>query len=402
MQATLPTITFPKPHEAQRLIMRESKRFSVVNCGRRFGKTVLGINRVCLPAIEGKPTAWFAPSYKLLAEPWREIRKILKPITKRSNATEKRIELITGGSVDMWSLDDQDAARGYKYKRVVVDEAAMVKNLEEAWQASIRPTLADYQGDGYFLSTPKGMNFYWQMYQWGQDPQKADWMSWTMPTSESPFIDPVEIDAMYRQMPERLFQQEVLAEFIEDAGVVFRHVKDRATATKQEKAIKGHQYVFGVDWGKLKDFTVITVIDKTTKQEVYKDRFNQIDYQVQLSRLKALYERFKPYKIVAEKNSMGEPLIEQLYRSGMPVEAFLTTNDSKAAIIDGLALAFEKDDIQILDDSVTIAELQAYEVERLPSGRFRYNAPEGFHDDTVMSMALAWSEVSKPMDWLVW
>lgn len=373
----------------------------MVNCGRRFGKTVLCQDLVIDPALEGYPVAWFAPTYKLLAEPWREIRRTLKPITRSSNATEKRIELITGGSIDMWSLDDQDAARGYKYKRIVVDEAAMVKKLEEAWQAAIRPTLADYQGDAFFPSTPKGMNFYWQMYQWGQDPEMKEWMSWTMPTSENPYIESSEIDAMYRQMPERLFQQEVLAEFIEDAGVVFRHVRDCATATEQKEAEAGHTYVFGVDWGKLKDFTVITVIDKTAKQEVFKDRFNQIDYQVQLQRLQALYERFKPYKIIAEKNSMGEPLIEQLYRSGMPVEAFLTTNDSKAAIIDSLALAFEKGAIEILPDPVAIAELQAYEVERLPSGRFRYNAPEGFHDDCVMSMALAWSEVSKPMDWLV-
>lgn len=393
-------INLPRLHDAQKRIRHEQKRFNVINCGRRFGKTVLGIDSIINPAIDGHPVAWFAPSYKLLAEPWRDLVRICKPIKRRSSSTEKRIELITGGSIDMWSLDDPDAARGYKYKRVAVDEAAMVKRMEDAWMAAIRPTLADLQGDAFFLSTPKGMNYYWQMYQKGQDPQQKDWASWTMPTSENPFIAPEEIEAMYQQMPERLYQQEVLAQFIEDAGVVFRHVAKHATL-KPEEPQTGHTYVFGVDWGKLKDFTVITVIDKTTKREVYKDRFNQIDYQVQLARLEALYQKYKPYKIVAEKNSMGEPLIEQLFRSGMPVEAFLTTNDTKASIIDSLALAFEKDEIEILDDPVCVAELQAYEVERLPSGRFRYNAPEGFHDDTVMSMALAWSEVSKPMDWLV-
>ena len=147
-------INLPRRHDAQKRIVKEASRFNVVNCGRRFGKTVLGMDLVIDPALDGFPCAWFAPSYKLLAEPWREIRRILKPITKRSNATEKRIELVTGGSVDMWSLDDQDAARGYKYKRIIVDEAAMVKNFEDAWQAAIRPTLADYQGDGFFLSTP--------------------------------------------------------------------------------------------------------------------------------------------------------------------------------------------------------------------------------------------------------
>ena len=389
-------IQLPKPHSGQKDIVAESARFNVVNCGRRFGKTIMGEERLIHPALQGRPVAWFAPSYKLQLEPWRDLVSILKPITVRKNATERRIELNTGGVVEFWSLDDKDAARGRKYARIVIDEAAMVKDLGEAWNAALRPTLADYRGDAWLLSTPKGYNFFKRAYDWGQDPLNKEWKSWTRPTSDNPYIDPDEVEAMRYTMPERLYNQEIQAKFIEDGGLVFRRVREAATADKQEKPKNGHSYVFGVDWGKIQDFTVITVIDETTKQEVFKDRFNQIDYTYQITRLEALAKRFKPRKIIAERNSMGEPLIEQLFRRSMPVEAFQTTNDTKQAAIDSLALAFEQGEIQILNDEVAISELQSYEIERLPSGRFRYNAPEGLHDDCVMSMALAWHAVSQP------
>lgn len=394
-------IIIPDLHPVQWDIVNGASRFNVVCCGRRFGKTVLGIDRLIDVAVEGYPVAWFAPSYKLLLEPWREIARALKPITLRSNATERRIELMGGGSVDMWSLEDPDAARGYKYKRVVIDEAAMIRHLEQGWNAAIRPTLADMQGDAWMLSTPKGMNFFWRCYQRGADPEQGEWSAWQIPTSMNPHIAPEEIVAMYRQLPERLYQQEVLAEFIEDAGVVFRRIREAIGETLQSAPLPGHTYVVGVDWGKHNDFTVITVVDETTGSVAFVDRFNQIDYQVQLTRLEGIYSRFRPVKVVAERNSMGEPLIEQLMRKGWPVEAFNTTNESKTGIIDGLALAFERDEIKIPNDPVLIAELQAYELERLPSGKFRYSAPEGFHDDMVMSLALAWYASSAPRTWLI-
>ena len=90
---------------------------------------------------------------------------------------------------------------------------------------------------------------------------------------------------------------------------------------------------------------------------------------------------------------MGEPLIEQLQRAGLPVQPFQTTNATKTSALDALAPAFERGEIRILPDSVLIAELQAYEMERLPSGLLRYSAPDGMHDDCVMSLAMAWQEL---------
>jgi phage terminase large subunit-like protein len=123
------TLTLPRPHSAQRAIKAEARRFNVVCCGRRFGKTILGEDVLIGPALEGKPVAWFSPTYKMLAEVWRDLRRVLAPVTRRVSMQEHRLELVTGGLVECWSLDSPDVARGRKYARVVVDEAAMIAGL---------------------------------------------------------------------------------------------------------------------------------------------------------------------------------------------------------------------------------------------------------------------------------
>lgn len=382
-------------------MIAEARRFNVASCGRRIGKTTLGQDRCIGPLLEGKPVGWFSPTYKMLSDVWRSLASTLQPVTKRTNATEKQIELITGGVLDMWSLDNPDAARGRKYARVVIDEAAMIPLLQDAWQAVIRPTLTDFAGDGWFLSTPKGMNFFRQCYDWGQDPEREEWKSWRMPTSVNPFILDSEIEAARQELPERVFQQEYLAEFLEDAGGVFRGVLAVATAQPAEPS-PGGDYVMGVDWGQKEDFTVLSVIDRTTRKQVAVDRFNQIDWAVQRGRLRAMADRWGVSGIYAEENSIGGPNIEALRGEGLPVVAFQTTAVSKPPLIESLALAFERKEIEVLSDSVQVAELQAYErtVSRV-TGRSSYNAPAGYHDDMVMALALAWHGVTSHIGSLV-
>lgn len=388
-------IEIPELHAAQQQIVDGAGRFNVVDCGRRFGKDVLGIDRVVEIALEGYPTGWFSPTYKNLTEDWRESVRILGPVVSRKDEQEHRLDLVTGGVVEMWSLDRPDAARGRRYRRIVINEAAMVPNLQDAWELVIRPTLVDYKGDAWMLSTPRGYNYFRTMYQRGQDPDQPDWHSWRFPTSANPFIPASEIDAARRELPERVYLQEFEAEFLDSGGGVFRQVLAATTAGAQVKAEPGHSYVIGADWGRAVDYTVFQVIDLKTREHVCQDRSNQVEYVQQRGRLRALCERFKPQVVVAEQNSIGEPIIEQLRREGIPVRPFVTTNATKAEIIDGLALAFERGDLRILNDSVLVSELQAYEMERLPSGLIRYGAPNGLHDDCVMSLALAWYAASQ-------
>lgn len=270
----------------------------------------------------------------------------------------------------------------------------MVRGLSEAWNGAIRPTLTDYAGEAFFISTPKGMNYFKALFDNGNDPERGDWASWQLPTVANPRIDPAEVAAARLDLPERVFRQEYLAEFVEDANL-FRGVAQCATAVAEDRATPGRRYVFGVDWGKMADFTVIVVFDTLMREMVAMERFNQIDYNVQAERLVALYNRFRPYSILAERNSMGEPIIDALRARGLPIQGFTTSAVSKAQIINQLMLAFEQGSIKILNNPVLIAELQNYEAVRLPGGSLRYSAPEGQHDDTVMALALAIEETTR-------
>jgi len=380
-------------HPSQRRVIEEAKRFNVVCCGRRWGKTFLGMDRLIRAALEGKPVAWFAPNYRLLSDVWRKLQKTLRPIVVKVNEQERRLELLGGGVIEMWSLDGPDAGRGRGYALVVIDEAALVSNLEQVWQQTIRPMLLDLEGEAWFLSTPKGMNYFKSLFDLGQDSEQEEWVSWQMPTGENPRMKPSEIEAARRGSRESAFNQEYLALFLEGEGTVFQHVVEAATIPLNAQPEAGHDYVIGCDWGRASDWTVFMVVDITAGAVVDMKRSNKVDYTTQCGRLKALCEKWNPLQIIAEQNGIGQPIIEHLVRDGLPVESFLMTNASKARLIDALAFAFERSNIQILDHPVLISELVAYQAEVLRSGLTRYSAPSGQHDDTVMALAMAWTAV---------
>jgi len=397
--ATVPTyrLRLPRPHVAQRQVVAEASRFNVLACGRRWGKTTLAIDRLIQPVLQGKPAAWFAPTYKNLGEAWRDVKKALAPLIRRVSEQEHRLELLTNGVIDFWSLDGATAetTRGRKYALAIVDEAALVVNLDSVWQEVIRPTLTDMRGGAWFLSSPRGFNYFKTLFDYGQDPLRPLWKSWQMPTGSNPFIDQEEIELARQDTAESRFNQEYLAQFVAFEGAVFRNVMQRAIAQPQGGPLKEHDYVFGVDWGRSLDYTVVTVLDATARAVVHVDRFNQIDYSVQRDRLKAAWEHWRPAVVIAEANSMGQPIIDQLHRDGLNVVPFMTTQFSKAQVIGELALAFERADIAIIPDTVLLAELQAYQQEPTASGMMRYGAPSGQHDDTVMSLAMAWSALAE-------
>lgn len=386
-------IELPAPHLAQRQVLAEARRFNVLACGRRWGKTLLGIDRVVRPILAGFPAAWCAPSYKLQAETWRTLQDTLTPVITGRNNAEFRLEVKGGGSIVMFSLDVDvsDTIRGRAFKTVVIDEAAVVRSLRTIWENAIRPTLADYRGDAWFFSTPRGINNFKAFFDRGQDPEREDWASWQMPTSTNPYIAPEEIEAARQDMTEAAFAQEFLAQFVNWEGAVFRRVLECATAERKDGPEAGHTIVIGADWGRSNDFTVFSVVDLTARAMVDMDRSNKVDYAVQRGRLQALYDKWRPSKIIAEINSVGQPITEDLQRAGLPVQPFTTTNTSKAEAVEALALAFEQGSIQILNEPVLLSELQAFAAEPLPGGMLRYAAPGGQHDDCVMALALAWS-----------
>lgn len=365
--------------------------------GRRWGKTVLGTG-ICISfANAGGRVAWIAPEYRNTRALWRAAKFATGDLAKygmaRVSESDRFIEFThSGGFLGLYSGDNPDAMRGEWFHLVVEDEAARLK--ADVHQDVIQPTLADVDGESILISTPKGKNWFWQEFMRAKG--GADDMAWWQePSSRNPNPNIQRAALLARdRVPDHTYRQEWLAEFIEDGGGVFRRVTEAAKAVRQERALQDHAYAIGADWGKSNDFTVFAVFDLTIKALCYLDRSNLVDYTVQVGRLQALAERFKPVTIIAETNSMGVAIIEQIQRLNLPVQPFTTTNATKTAIIDAWALAIERGVATMIDDPILVAEHQAYEMERLPSGLMRYNAPEGMHDDTVMAAAMGWQSAA--------
>ena len=386
------TVKLPTLHPAQQTIQREAQRFNVMCCGRRFGKNVLLQDVAIRTALAGQPVGWFAPSYKMQAEDWRAVTERMKPVTKSANASDMRLELITGGVIQFWSLVNPDTARGRKFKRAVVNEAAMVDDLHYTWTAVIRPTLIDLEGDAWFASTPKGLNEFYRL--WVTAGEMDHWRRWHYTSQANPHIKPAEIDAIKAELPARVARQEIDAEFLED-GAFFQGI-DRAAVIMERstpEAHQGHIIYGGLDWAMTEDWTVLTLACQECGRVVDWDRFNQIDYTYQRARIIETCQRWDVAGLLPERNSIGQPNIE-LLREHVHVLAgpdrqfgFNTSATTKPQLIQRLAAAIEHDGFLLPAEYAD--ELRSYQVSVGESGHAKFGAPEGAHDDRVISLALS-------------
>ena len=364
--------------------------------GRRWGKTLMAGTFALSVANHGGAVAWVVPTYKNARPTWRFCEKLVKPIgnSVAVNKTERTIEFPSGGWLGVYSADNDVGLRGESFDLVIVDEAAQI--AEETYTDVILPTLADRDGRCVLISTPRGLNWFFREYQAAlgemqPDAGHPDRAAWQAPTTDNPMPTIQRAAELARErVSERTYRQEWLAEFVTDEGAVFRKVLQAATATAQDRAEAGHRYCAGVDWAAVGDYTVVTVIDLATREQVAIDRFNKIDFDFQCERVKALCDRFKPSLVVVEENGIGKGPAQRLAKMiGTRVHLWTASNASKDEAVKALSLALEKGEITLLADKVQTGELLAYEGTKLPSGMIRYGAPQGMHDDTVVALMLA-------------
>lgn len=240
------------PHPAQQKILQEAKRFNVLKCGRRFGKTLLSEELAIQPALDGYPVGYWNATYKDVSKVWDQIKFICYGITKRKDEQLKQIHLITGGQIDFWSMEDPNSGRGFAYKRAIMDECEKARNFEEAWKQAIRPTLTDYEGDAWFLSTPKfGKSYFKEITKNKERAGFENWNSWTMTSYDNPFLKKSEIDEARLQYDDLTFKCEYLAEDVDLVGKPFaycfdlqKHIADFEMDNSQELFIS---FDFNVD-----------------------------------------------------------------------------------------------------------------------------------------------------------
>jgi hypothetical protein len=349
----------------------------------------------------GTLTAWVSPTYRQSKIAYRLIRRALHKILTYKSDAELRLELPNGATIMFCSADNYDALRGNGIHFLIIDECADVN--EKAWLEVLRPCLSDTNGKALFIGTPKGRNFFYTLFTRGLDPLYPDWESFTAPSAANPYIKSAEIETAKRELPEDTFAQEYEAVFLEESAGVFRRIDACINGEYVEQTyIPGHTYVLGWDVAKYQDYSVISVLDISAGNSLaYWWRGNTMDYTVQLAQVERIARAYSAY-ILMDMTGVGDPLLEQLLLKGLPAEGYLFNNASKKALIEKLALAFQHGNLKLPDIPVLTAELRQFEYKLSPSRLVTYGAPNGAHDDCVISLGLAYFAAALPHGPLMW
>jgi hypothetical protein len=241
------TIEIPTFHEDQVRAFFQPGRFRAGRCGRRWGKTTFDEAIAADYVVKGASVGWFAPNYKYLTEPMRDLEEILAPITIDSNKSIGYIHARTKGKIDFWTMEDSRAGRGRHYHLVVIDEAAFAKgNAMEVWERSIRPTLVDHRGAALVTSNTNGVDpsqFFWRIC----NEPKFQFTEFHAPSRNNPFLPPEELEELQAKSHPLVWLQEYEAEFVDWRGVAFFSL--------DKMLVNGEP----VDWPKICDSVFATV-----------------------------------------------------------------------------------------------------------------------------------------------
>jgi len=400
-----------RPHPGQSEFHENQARFRILACGRRWGKTKSGANEAVKQTIaSGKDNVGFcvAPTYWHTQKQWTEFMLYCpRELIVNVNRGEHSIELLGNRKIWFKSADNPDSLRSEGLDWLWMDEGGQIK--EEAWNLALRPALMDKKGCAWFTGTPKGHNWYWLLWLRGQNPDEQDYQSWQYSSKDNPYIDPQEIEEFARDMPKMAYRQEILAEFLEDIGTVFRGV-DNIVDGVLEPVKPGKSYVIGVDLAKHEDYTVMCVLDENGHL-CHFDRWGEYDWVYQRKRLVNLATQFNNARLLIDSTGVGDPVFDELRRESVSVDGYKFTNASKKDLIENLAMQIENRAITVPaylgdlhmhgNESVLERELRMFGYETLPSGLVRYSAPEGMHDDCVIALALAVWQISRPKGYVI-
>jgi hypothetical protein len=347
-----------------------------------------------------------APTYDLADRVFRQIVMLAlehlhhRIVTMKESDRRLILRNMEGGvsEIRAKSADNPVSLLGEGLDWLIIDEAARLK--PQIFEGHLSQRLIDKKGWCLMISTPRGKGWFYDAWRRGQGGDPT-YQSWNLASWTSPFLDRALIDEERGRLPERVFRQEYGGEFLEGSGQVFRFVREAATGMFQPP-IRDERYHAGLDLAKVEDYTVLVIINSKC-EVVAVDRFHRIDWGPQIARIRTLTERYNRARTYVDTTGAGEPIYETLVKERVRVEPYQFTQQSKAAIIDNLALMLEKRQIVIPKPELWpegVDELEGFEYSVTDRGTMRSSAPSGLHDDCVIALALAayWVRPSRPQN----
>ncbi len=387
-----------EPHPGQHEVHKSTASRRIVACGVRWGKSLSAAMEALSAAMEPKARSvgWVcAPTYGLCDMIFREIVIVVaehlrhRIVSLKENEKRLVIRNMGGGLSEIRgkSADNPVSLLGEGLDWLVVDEAARLKPA--IWEGYLTQRLIDKQGWALLISTPRGKGYFYDLFRRGQG-QDPDYASWNSPSWQNPHLDREIIEAERERLPERVFRQEFGGEFLEGSGQVFRNIRECATGEFEEPQATA-RYWAGLDLAKTTDFSVLVIMNEQAKV-VLVDRFHRLDWAIQINRIEATTQRYCQARTIVDSTGVGEPVFESLRRAGVICDPYSFNQKSKAALIDNLSLMLEQRLIALPRPELCpelIDELESFEFSVTEQGNVRTGAPSGYHDDTVIALALA-------------
>ena len=390
-----------KPHEGQREVLRCKSRDIVLECGRRWGKSLLAAYIVLKTLLADDKKVWIvAPTYDLAGKVFEYLVKwIAKAFPSASSGISYRptpsLTLPWGSILECKSAENPTSLLGEELDLVVVDEAARVS--KGVYESYLYPTTASRKGRTIFISTPFGKGWFFNK---GLEVKETGGY-FHFRSVDNPYFPKEEYERAKKSLPSRVVKQEYDAIALDNAASIFRDPRDCING-EFEDYNKDHLYVVGVDIGRFNDFTVIVVIDRMTNRVVYFDRFNDIAWSLQKSRIKQAADKYGNPLIYMDATSItaGDVYVDELANEGYNIIGYkIGSNLSKRQLVEKLSAFIDQKLISYPDIEVLIDELEAFTYTLSPSGNIKYSAPEGLHDDCVIALALAvWDLDENPLE----
>lgn len=256
---------------SQAKIAKSNTRFRVVNAGRRFGKSVLASEEMKAVALSREARiVYIAPTIQQARDiMWGMLKKELLPITiKSKEAPSLELEVMNKDGKSSFILlrgwEAIETLRGQSFDLVILDEVANMRNFWVGWDEVLSPTLIDRKGSAMFISTPKGFNHFYDLYNKqtgiGWDKPDPNYESFHFTTYDNPNIPPDEIEREKLSKPEDTFAQEYLADFRKQEGLVYKEFSRDIHIYKDEQPSNAIKTIAGVDFGFTNPTAVITIV----------------------------------------------------------------------------------------------------------------------------------------------
>lgn len=397
-----------KPRAYQLEAHSDPHKFQIDVWHRQSGKTTRAINHLVREMVLNPGVYLYVAPEKSQAKNivWKDPTVLFKYLPAELISRKNEVELTVylkptwkdgkkqAGSVFyIEGADNVDRLRGLKPRGVILDEYAQMK--PGVWEEILFPAINQSGGWVVFIGTFKGKNHFYNMFSkywdWAKgEPIPDDNYSVSyLPYWKNEFFTKEQEQRARDIMTPEQFNQEYGCIPMSGTSNVFPSLVELMTGSLKQPS--NHMYSMGVDLAKHKDWTAVSIIDRNTNELVFQERW-QGDWGTTIEKIILIRNKYNKAHITIDSTGVGDPIAEMLARRGVKCDDFKFSNKSKDQLIKKMSLFFSEKKIKLpSQDQVSnlITELEQYSYEILPTGKIKYSAPTGLHDDEVMSLGLA-------------